>query len=64
MILWFFGGLLLTVLAGGAVLFAVAYGFGTIADIEGHNATMTCFHCGRETQVGRKTCEWCNEELQ
>ena len=64
MILWFFTSLLLIVLAGGLILFALGYSFGTIADFEGHNATITCFHCGQETQVGRKTCEWCHKELQ
>ena len=42
-------------------LFAVGFAFGTV---EIHNAMMTCFHCGRETPVGRKTCRWCDKELQ
>lgn len=52
---------LVIVIAGGAILFAVAFGVGTV---EVHNAVLKCFHCGRETSVGRKTCEWCGEELQ
>lgn len=52
---------LMILIAGGAILFVVAFAFGTV-DV--HNATLKCFHCGRETAVGRKTCEWCGEELQ
>lgn len=42
-------------------LFAVGFAFGTV---EIHNTMLTCFHCGRETPVGRKTCRWCDKELQ
>ncbi len=45
----------------GAILFAVGFGFGTV-NIQ--NAKLKCFHCGRETRVGRKNCESCGEELQ
>ncbi|MDA0807923.1 MAG: hypothetical protein O2983_02195 [Planctomycetota bacterium] len=45
----------------GAILFAVGFGFGTV-DVQ--NARLKCFHCGRETRVGRKTCESCGKELQ
>ncbi len=45
----------------GAILFAVGFGFGTV---EVQNASLNCFHCGRETRVGRKTCESCGKELQ
>jgi len=45
----------------GAILFAVGFGFGTV-NIP--NAKLKCFHCGRETRVGRKNCESCGEELQ
>ena len=45
----------------GAILFAVGFGFGTV-NIQ--NAKLKCFHCGRETLVGRKNCESCGEELQ
>jgi hypothetical protein len=44
-----------------AILFAVGYGFGTV-NIQ--NAKLKCFHCGRETRVGRKNCESCGKELQ
>ena len=42
----------------GAILFAVGFGFGTV-NIQ--NAKLKCFHCGRETRVGRKNCESCGE---
>jgi hypothetical protein len=45
----------------GAILFAVGFGFGTV-NIQ--NAKLKCFHCGRETRVGRKNCESCGKELQ
>ena len=45
----------------GAILFAVGFGFGTV-NIQ--NAKLKCFHCGRETRVGRKNCESCGQELQ
>lgn len=45
----------------GAILFAVGFGFGTV-NIQ--NAKLKCFHCGRETRVGRKQCESCSQELQ
>jgi hypothetical protein len=45
----------------GAILFAVGFGCGTV-DIQ--NAKLKCFHCGRDTRVGRKNCESCGEELQ
>lgn len=45
----------------GAILFAVGFGFGTVNI---HNAKLKCFHCGRETRVGRKNCESCGKELQ
>ncbi len=48
-------------LVSGAILFAVGFGFGTV-DIQ--NAKLKCYHCGRETRVGRKTCESCGKELQ
>jgi len=44
-----------------AILFAVGFGFGTV-DVQ--NAKLNCYHCGRETRVGRKTCESCGQELQ
>lgn len=46
------------------IAFTGSAGVETIADFEGHNATLTCYHCGNETQVGRKVCEHCHEELQ
>lgn len=48
-------------LVSGAILFAVGYGFGTV---NVQNAKLNCYHCGRETRVGRKTCESCGKELQ
>lgn len=48
-------------LVSGAILFAVGFGFGTV-DVQ--NAKLNCYHCGRETRVGRKTCESCGKELQ
>lgn len=48
-------------LVSGAILFAVGYGFGTV---NVQNAKLNCYHCGRETRVGRKTCESCGQELQ
>ena len=45
----------------GAILFDVGFGVGTV-NIQ--NAKLKCFHCGRETRVGRKNCESCGEELQ
>lgn len=61
MYLDFFSTALLFIVAGGAILFAVGFVFGTI---EVHNARLTCFHCGRETPVGRKHCESCGRDLQ
>ncbi len=49
------------ILVSGAILFAVGFGFGTV-DVQ--NAKLNCYHCGRETRVGRKTCESCGQELQ
>jgi hypothetical protein len=48
-------------IVSGAILFAVGFGFGTV-DVQ--NAKLNCFHCGRETRVGRKNCESCGKELQ
>lgn len=53
-------GIVIAVVSG-AILFAVGFGFGTV-NIQ--NAKLKCFHCGRETRVGRKNCESCGEELQ
>lgn len=56
-----FGTTLMILVVGGAILFAVAFGFGTV---QIHDARLKCFHCGRETPVGRKSCESCGRELQ
>lgn len=61
---WFIVPLLLALGLLTLIAFTGSAGVETIADFEGHNATLTCFHCGNETQVGRKVCEHCHEELQ
>jgi len=35
-----------------------------LVDFEERSATLRCFHCGCETEVGRKICEHCRRELQ
>ncbi|MDA0587358.1 MAG: hypothetical protein O2820_03250 [Planctomycetota bacterium] len=64
--MWFY--IIFPILVVLGVLSLLAFtgsaGIESLADFEGHNATITCFHCGNETQVGRKVCEHCNEELQ
>lgn len=61
MFMEFFGTALLIIVAGGAILFAVGYTFGTV---EIHNARLKCFHCGCETPAGRRHCESCGKDLQ
>jgi len=55
------GVAIVVAIVSGAILFAVGFGFGTV-DVQ--NAKLNCYHCGRETRVGRKTCESCGQELQ
>lgn len=42
----------------------VGFGANSMADVELEDATLKCFHCGHETSVGRKLCEYCGKELQ
>jgi hypothetical protein len=42
----------------------VGAGVNAIAETETEVTTLTCFHCGSETVVGRPRCEHCNGELQ
>jgi len=61
---WSLYSLVVLILAGGALLFVVAYASGIIGEHENDDATLTCFHCGRDTDVGRRRCQWCRKELQ
>lgn len=62
--LWLMGPIV--VIGGIFALLALGVGFGanSLGDTELEDATLECFHCGRETSVGRKTCEHCGQELQ
>jgi hypothetical protein len=64
MLFWIFAPILIVLGVLSLLAFTGSAGIETLADFEGHNATLTCFHCGNETQVGRKVCEHCHEELQ
>ncbi len=65
---WMWIWLLVPVLMIGAVVsfmaFGVGFGANALADAELEDATLKCFHCGHETSVGRKQCEYCGKELQ
>ena len=64
MFFYFFGSLATFLLVVVGVLFALGAGINVLADDESKDATLKCFHCGRETQTGRRTCQHCGNELQ
>jgi hypothetical protein len=52
-----------------AVLVAVsiigsATGVASLTDMDRETPTLTCFHCGNATEVGRPHCQHCKKELQ
>jgi hypothetical protein len=57
------------IVAIGAVILAIsliggAAGVASITDMDKTTPTLTCFHCGNKTEVGRPLCQHCKKELQ
>jgi hypothetical protein len=62
---WTVLGIFMIVMVGGAcALFGLSAGMDSVATFESHDAELTCFHCGRSTEVGREYCQQCGKELQ
>ena len=55
--LYYLAGFPLLILFGWVVVSA-------LVDFEERSSTLRCFHCGCETEVGRKICQHCHSELQ
>ena len=65
---YYFGSFLAVVVIGVLGTLAACWCCGVSVDSlltwgEGR-ATLTCFHCGQQTQADRKTCQHCGRELQ
>ena len=65
---YYFGSALAVIVIGVLGTLAACWCFGVSVDSlltwgEGR-ATLTCFHCGQQTQATRKTCQHCGRELQ
>jgi hypothetical protein len=63
MVVWLvIGGI--SIILIGVSLFGSAAGMASLSDMEIETPTLTCFHCGNETEVGRPHCQHCKKELQ
>jgi hypothetical protein len=63
--MWVWG--IIFVIAGiliGVSLVGSAAGMATLTDMDPDIPTLTCFHCGNQTEVGRHHCQHCKKELQ
>ena len=65
---YYFGWILLALVSAVPVLLILCWCCGVSLDslvtLGEEPATLTCFHCGQETQANRKTCDHCGGELQ
>ena len=67
---YLFFGLIGIALAIVAVLLFLQFFVSSMDQIEGtapffeKDASLTCYHCGKETVSSRKTCRHCGQELQ
>ena len=48
----------------GISLIGSAAGIASLTDMDRDTPTLTCFHCGNQTEVGRPVCQHCKQELQ